>query len=170
MSNLALNQNQLFQTPMLGMVTLDQQPNTVSAQINPSTAATVIAAGCSVKLVSVAGPQVIVDLCTSASDGPVFGVINYNMRKNTYVGGDMVEVSGRGNVVMLKTSAAVNRGNAVATTNPTVSTNDATVASDAVTGDYITGLALGTASGANILIKVQISPALNASGYISVSP
>lgn len=170
MSNLALNQNQLFQTPMLGQVTLDQQPNTISCQINPSTAATVITAACAVKLVSVSGPQVIVDLCTSAADGPVFGVINYNMRKNSYVGGDMVEVSGRGNVVMLKSAGAINRGDRVATTNPTVATNDPTVATDTTAADYITGVALGTASGAAQLIKIQISPALNATGFVSVTP
>lgn len=172
MSNLALNQNQTLQSAIIGMVTMDPQPNTMAAQLNPSSSATVITAGQAVKLFGTAGAQVIVDICTSAADGPVFGVIAYDLRgNNKYVAGDIVEIVGRGGIVMLKTSAAVVRGTNVSVTNQTVSTNDPTVATDTTVADYITGVALGQASGANILIKVQISQGIiSATGVISVTP
>lgn len=171
MANLALNQNQTFQTPMLGMVTLDPQPNTIPAQIYPSSTATVITAGQSVKLVNNVGPNVQVDICATASDGPVFGIIPYNLRQNTYSPGDMIEVVGRGGILMLKTSAAVQRGVAVSVTNQTVATNDPTVASDFTIGNYIAGVALGYAAAAAALIKVQVSPGIvSTTGVISVTP
>lgn len=160
MANLSLNQNQTFQTPMLGQVTMDPQPNTVSAQIDPSSTAAVITAGQTVKLTTTASSQILVDVCSSATD-VVFGVIAYNMRKNSYVPGDIVEVVGQLGILMLETSAAVNRGQLVATTNQTVATNDPTVAPDAVSTHAITGVALGTASGAGQLIKVQVLPSVN---------
>lgn len=171
MSNLAQNQNQLVQSAMIGMVTMDPQPNTIPAQLYPSSAATVIVAGCAVKLVNNVGPNVQVDVCTSASDGPVFGIIAYNLRKNTYSPGDYVEVVGRLGIVLMKTSAAVNRGVAVSVTNPSVATNDPTVASDFTVGDYIAGVSLGYAAGSAALIKVQVSPGIvSATGVISVTP
>ena len=36
MSNLALNQNQFTQSPILGMLTQDEQPDTLTCQINPA--------------------------------------------------------------------------------------------------------------------------------------
>lgn len=171
MSNLALNQNQTFQSPMLGMVTMDPQPNTIPAQIYPSSTATVIVAGCAVKLVDNVGPNIQVDVTTSASDGPVYGVIPYNMRKNSYVAGDPCEVVGRNGILMLKSSAAIQRGVAVSATNPSVATNDPTVASDFTIGSYILGVALGRVSAANLLLKVQVSPGIvSTTGVISVTP
>jgi len=168
MSNLSLNQNQTFQTPMLGQVTMDPQPNTFSAQIDPSSTAAVITAGQTVKLTQTASGQILVDVCSELTD-PVFGVIAYNMRKNSYVPGDIVEVVGRGGVMMLETSGAVNRGDLVVTTNQTVATNDPTIATDTTATHWITGVALGTASGAGQLIKVQIAPGLNAAAGVVTS-
>lgn len=171
MSNLVQNQNQTFQTPVLGMVTMDPQPDTIPAQIYPSSVATVIVAGCAVKLVNTPGPNVIVDVTTSASDGPVFGVIPFNSRKNTYVPRDSIEVVGDGGIMLLKTSAAVQRGKALSCTNPAVLTDDPTVASDFTIGSYILGVSLGYAAAANTLIKVRISPGVvSSTGVISVTP
>lgn len=171
MSNLVQNQNQTFQTPMLGMVTMDPQPDTVPAQIYGSSTA-IIVAGVAVKLVTTqAGPNIIVDATTSASDGPIFGVIPYNARKNSYAAFDSVEVVGRGGILMLKTSAAVQRGRAVSCTNPLVATNDPTVASDFTVNNYILGTSLGYAAAANALIKVQVQPGIvSSTGVISVTP
>ena len=161
MSNLSQNQNQLAQTPMLGQLTNDPQPSTFACQIDPASVAAVICAGQSVKLVDKAGPQIMVDVCASTSDGPVFGVIIYNMRKNQYVAGDTVEVLGSGGVILLASSAAIARGANVAITNNTVTTNDPTIASDATSNDYVTGITMGKASAAGQLIKVRVQPAKN---------
>lgn len=169
-ANLALNQNQTFQTPMLAMVTMDPQPNTIPAQIYPSSTATVIVAGCAVKLVNNVGPNVQVDVCTSQSDGPIFGVIPYNMRKNTYGAGDPVEVCGRGSILMLKTYAAVQRGVALVNRNPAAATDDPMVESNLTIGNYILGSSLGYAAAGSGLIKVQVAPGIvSATGVISVT-
>lgn len=172
MANLAQNSNQTFQTPMLAQVTMDPQPNTVSAQIYPSSVAPVICAGCSVKLVATTpGVGIIVDVCSSASDGPVYGIIPYNMRKNQYSPFDTVEVVGRGGILMLKSYAAVPRGAAVVVLNPAASTTDPMVQSDLTVGNYISGVALGQAAAGSSLIKVQVSPGVvSATGVISVTP
>lgn len=172
MSNLSLNQNQTFQSPMLAQVTMDPQPNTISAQIYPSSTATVIVAGCAVKLVATTpGIGVIVDVCTSASDGPVYGIIPYNMRKNSYAPSDTVEVVGRNGILMLKSYAAVPRGVAVVVLNPAAATTDPMVQSDLTVGNQIAGVALGHASAGSALIKVQVSPGVvSATGVISVTP
>lgn len=171
MSNLVQNQNQTFQTPMLGMVTMDPQPDTVPAQLYGSSTA-IVTAGTVVKLVPTqAGPNIIVDATTSASDGPIFGVIPYNSRKNVYSPQDSLEVVGRGGILMLKSSAAIQRGRALSATNALVATNDPTVASDFTVGSYILGTSLGVASAANLLLKVQVQPGIvSATGVISVTP
>lgn len=161
MANLTQNQNQTFQTAMLAQTTMDPQPDTVPAQIKPTSTAAVICAGQAVKLVAAVGPNIIVDVCTGPTDGPVFGVIPYNQKKNTYVAGDTVEVVCGGGILMLKSSAAINRGDKVAVTTNVVSTNDPTVATDAVSAHYITGIALGQCAAADALIKIKISPSQN---------
>jgi hypothetical protein len=171
MSNLALNQNQFTQTPVIGQVARQPGIDTETCQINPNTTAAVIAVGCSVKLIANTGSQIIVDVCSSPSDGPVYGVISYNLRGNTYSAGSQVEVAGIGNIIQLKTSAAVNRGQRVAVTNPSTSTNDATVAADTTAGDYTIGTALTQASGANQLISVKVTTGYNNStGNVTIAP
>lgn len=170
MSNLAFNQNQTFQTPALGQVTRDPQPQTIPAQIIPTSTAAVICAGCTVKLVAAAGPNVIVDVCLTASDGPVFGVIPFNNRKNTYAPGDSIEVVGPGGYLLLKSAGAINRGVNVSCVNPGVSTNDPLVAADAVVGDYILGVTVSQLAAAGLVV-VKVSPGIiSTTGVISVTP
>lgn len=174
MSNLSLNQNQFTQSPTIGMLTFDPQPDTLPAQLNPSSTqpAASFVSGAAVKLVAWAGTgQIIVDTTSSASDGPVFGVIEFSKQKNTYVPGDQINVAARGNTIHLKSSAAIVRGTNVSVTNPAVGTNDPTVATDTTQGDYILGVALGQVGAANQLIKIQVSPGLlGAAGVITVTP
>lgn len=163
MSNLAQNQNQFAQSALIGQVAYQPNVDTQSCIINPATsaAAGTIVAGCAVKLVATASPQIVVDVCADATDGPVFGVIAYNPRRNSYVAMDVVEVAGDLNVLFLKSSAAINRGSRVSCTNPSVSTNDPTVAADVTAGHYTIGYAEGQVSGANSLIRIKIKPAIN---------
>lgn len=169
MSNLQQNLNQTFQTGMLGAVTRSPQPRTFPAQIDPSSTATVICAGCAVKLVNKAGPNIVVDVTTGPTDGPVVGVIPYSTKKNTYAAGEPVEVVGDGGVVLLKSSAAIVRGTNVAGTNPSVSTNDPTVATTTTVNDYVVGQALTQAGGANQLIEVLVRPGkITTTGVLSL--
>ena len=160
MSLLSQNQYAFSQSALIGMAA-EQPIDTVTAQINPNTTATYITAGCAVKLIANTGPEKIVDVTTSPSDGPVFGVIAYNMRKNSYGAGDRCEVHTDMNVLYLKSSAAINRGVRVSCTNPTNATNDPTVAGDTTNGDYTIGVTETQVAGANALIKVRVKPAVN---------
>ena len=163
MSLLVQNQNQFAQTAMLGQVTMDPQPSTIPAQIYSGSTA-VIGAGTAVKLVDVAGPNVVVDATTSATDGPVFGVIPFNLRKNTYAALDAVEVCARGSILMLKSSASIARGTNVSCTNAATAADDPVVQTTTSAGDYILGVCLGHAAAANALVKVLVAP-----GYITAS-
>lgn len=155
---------------MLGQVTMDPQPQTFPCQINPAYAgAALITAGTVVKLKDAAGPNIIVEPVIAATDGPFFGAIPYNKRKNSYVAGDMVEVVGAGGVMMLKSSGAIARGDNVSAINQTVSTNDPMVVTTTAAGDYILGVSLGKV--ATLLpTKIKISPGkVNASDVVTTA-
>lgn len=170
MANLSQNQNQTFQTAMLGQLTMDPQPGCIPCQVDPSSSVTTGCAGCAVKLISKAGPNIVVDFCVGTTDGPVYGIVPYRLRKNTYAAGDQISVAPRGSFIMMKTSAAVVRGTNVAVLNPTVSTNDPTIATTTTVGDYVAGVAMGQAAAANALIKMQVAPgAITASTAANVN-
>ncbi len=172
MSNLVQNQNQTFQTGILGQVTSDPQPRTFPCQIDPASTQppAAMVAGAAVKLVSKAGPNIVVDVITDPTDGPVFGFICFNQRKNRYAAGDVTEIVGEGGVLLLKTSGAVTRGDWLGATNPTVSTNDPTVATDTTVGQFVGGQALGQDGTGGTLIKVIVRPGkITSTGVISLS-
>ena len=169
MSQYSLNQNQFTQAPVIGQVAFQPNVDTETCQINPNTTATYIQAGCAVKLIANSGPEIVVDVTSGPSDGPVYGVISYNPRINKYGASDRVEIASTSNIIYLKSSAAINRGNRVSVTNP--STNDATVASDATAGDSTIGFALTQVSGANQLVKVKIAVGSNSTtGLVTIAP
>jgi hypothetical protein len=161
MSHYSLNQNQFNQTPLIGQVARQPNVDTETCQINPYTAAIAgtIVAGCAVKLVANAGPEIVVDVMVGASDGPCFGVITYNPQKNSYAAGDRVEVATEQNIVFLLSSAAITRGARVAVTNPTTAANDPTVATDPTAGDYTLGNALTQVTGSGQIVAVRVKPA-----------
>lgn len=173
MPQLSQNQNQFSQTALIGMAA-EQPIDTVTCQINPNTTAAYITAGCAVKLIANTGPEKVVDVTTSPTDGPVYGVIAYNPRLNVHVAGAHVEVHTDLNVLYLKSSAAINRGARVSITNPVATGNDPTCATDTTAGDYTSGVAETQCAGAGSLIRVRVKTAYNLSisgtVYSVVSP
>jgi len=171
MSHLSLNQNQFTQSAVIGQLTMDPQPATIPVQFNPSSSlgTGLMTAGVAVKLVAFVGPQIIVDATLSPSDGPVYGVVEYSKQKNVYVPGDQMNVATKGNIIHLASSAAVNRGARVSVTNPASTANDPTVATDATSGDYTLGYAVGQNSAAG-LIRIAIDPGLNGSSTVTIAP
>lgn len=169
-----LNQNQFTQSVTLGMLTQDPQPDTIPCQLNPSSVSGALCVGAAVKLLPFVGSngQIIVDACTSASDGPVYGVIEYSKQRNFYVPGDQVNVAAEGNIIHLWSNAAITRGQRVSVTNPTAyASAPPAVQNDTTTGDYTIGVALGQAPAQNNFIRVQIRTAFNqATGVVTVSP
>ena len=171
-----LNQNAFTQGPVLGMLTMDPQPDTIPCQLSPSSAAPsgTLTVGVAVKLVAYAGPQIIVDATLNASDGPVYGVIQNTQQKNVYVPGDQVNVAAKGNILFHWANAAINRGQRVAITNPATSATPPSVQADTTAGDFTVGYAIGQAAGQNTFVRIQIDPALNnsvsGSSFGSVSP
>ena len=163
MSNAYQNQNQFKQTPVIGQVAFQQNVDTQTAVINPSTAAAAgtITAGCAVKLINYASPEIVVDVTSGANDGPIFGVIGYNPRKNSYAANDHVEVLTDQDVVYMFSAGAINRGQRVSVTNPVAAGNAPTVAVDNTSGDYTLGIAETQVTAAGQFIKIKIKPALN---------
>lgn len=137
-------------------------PDVVSALLNPSSTA-VLQAGSSVKLIASTsiGNEVVVDAVSGPTDGPVFGVIAYNLRKSLYSPGDVCEVACGASYIFLEASAAIARGAKVTATAATTG-NDPTVATVSVPStQYVTGIAIDPAAGAGSLIRVKVQPSLN---------
>lgn len=160
MAFLKQQMNQLTNAPILGGVDLIPTPNVVSAQIL-STSTAPLQNGSAMKLVTGTSGSILVDACTGPTDGPVFGIIPYNERKNLYKANDLCEIACSESYVYLLSSAAVVRGTKVATTAATTSA-DPTVATDATSAHYITGIAVDEASASGQLIRIKISPSQNA--------
>lgn len=161
MSQVKLNQNQFGMTPVLGQVSMIPNPNIVPVRLNPSSTA-VLQAGSAVKLIAATGvgAEILVDATTGPTDGPVFGVIVYNMRKNLYAAGDNAEVACAGSYVFLEPSAAVARGAKVTSTAATAG-NDPTVATVSVPStQYVTGEVIDPAAAAGGLVRIRIAPSL----------
>jgi len=153
--------NAFTQAPILGQVSFVPSPNVVTAQINPASSATSIQVGDVVKLVAGASSTVLVDKCSGPTDGPVFGVIPYNERKNVYAAGDLIEVAQIETYVYLKASAAVARGAKVTTTASTTSADPLVTTVSVPSTQYVTGIAVDTAASADGLIRVRVSPSFN---------
>lgn len=152
----SLNQNQFAQTPLLGQVSLVVNPSIISVKINPESVSAKLQAGQAVKLIAGTSAEILVDVPTSDTDGPVLGVIIYNPRKNIYAAGDTVEIATAGSCVFMEAGAAINRGAKVSTTysGPTVVTNN-------TAGKQITGVAFDQAANAGDLIRVMVQPSTN---------
>jgi hypothetical protein len=146
------NQNQFAQTPVLGQLDFTVNPNIKSAKIDPASIATVLQAGQAMKLVDVAGTEVIVDV--AAVTDKAYGVIPYNPRKNLYAAGDTIDLACKGSVVYLETSAAIARGAKVQLdpTGPTVATLTSLATNCQI------GQCLDKPTAANVLTRVEIDP------------
>jgi len=147
------NLNQFTQTPSLGAPDLAFNFNTKSVMINPNSVATALQVGQAVKLIAGNTPTILVD--QAANNEKPFGVIIAQLKKNTFVKGEVVEIAGSGNVIYLESAAAISRGADVenvptAVGGPQIQTKSA--------GNKI-GTAIDQASGAGQLIRVEISPA-----------
>ena len=152
--------NQLTGAPILGLVDMLPNPDIVSAQILSTSSATSIQVGDAVKLVTGTSGSILVDKCTGPTDGPVYGIIAYNERKNIYAPNDLIEVACGASFIYLLSSAAITRGTKVSTTASTT-TSDPTVATDATSGHYITGIAQDEATASGQLIRIKITPSQN---------
>jgi len=147
------NQNQFSQTPLLGQVDMTVGSTIITGKIDPASEATKLQAGQVMKLVDVAGSEIIVDVCTDSIDDLPFGVIPYNPRKSLYAAGDTVELALRGTVIYLEPSAAVARG-AFVTNDPA----GPTVATQGFDTPQL-GIMLDKPTAAGRLSRVMIEPA-----------
>ena len=153
--------NQFTQAPILGLVSMIPSPSVVSVQILSTTSATAIQVGSAVKLVDGVAGSVLVDVCSGPTDGPVYGVILYDARKNVYAANDIVTIGLQDTYVYLRASAAVARGAKVTTTAATTTTDPLVTTVSTPTTQYVTGIAIDKASAANDLIRVMIAPSFN---------
>lgn len=160
MAQVVLNQNQFAQTPVLGQVSEIPNPNVVSVRLNPSSSA-VFQAGSAVKLIAGTANEILVDACSGPTDGPVFGVIAYNLRKNLLSAGDVASVACAGSYIFLESSAAINRATKVTASAASVGADPTVAGVSSASTQYVTGVAVDTAAASGALIRILVQPSLN---------
>jgi hypothetical protein len=143
------NQNQFAQTAEQGQLDLRFNPNTISVEIDSSSAGGLVA-GQAVKIVDSLGGVPKVVECADDSDD-VFGFINYNIKNAVFDASMKAEISFyRGNVMYMTASAAIARNAKVMIVVASKKVATAT------TGNMIVGRALDKASADGELIRVLI--------------
>ncbi len=158
MARLTQNPNQFGQTPQLGQLTRDPQPYTLPVRITSASTATNITNGSAlIAYGTTDNGEVLVDISTGPTSGPIIGVIEYSPQKNTYAAGDRCNMAGVGNIIFLESGAAITSWTKVSTTAGT-SSADPVVATDSTSGHYITGIAITGATAAQQLVAVRIQP------------
>lgn len=146
---MSLLTNQFAQSPIQGMLDLRFNVNTVSCEVDLSSAGDLVP-GQAVKMVDSAGGTPKVVECAADSDD-VFGFINYSIKDRVFNALDKVEISAlRGNVMYMTSSAAISRNAKVAIV---VSGSLVVTAS---TGKTIVGRAYDKATASGQLIRVVI--------------
>lgn len=146
---MSLNQNQFGQLPVKGLVDLRYSLNTISCRVSSSESVALVP-GQAVKLVDVAGGSPVITAVTSDFDS-VFGVVNYNIRDESFAAGSAVEISSSLNIIYVEASAAIARGAAVM---PVVTGQKVVTATASKT---ILGLALDKAAADGDLIRVILA-------------
>ena len=93
-----LSPNQFAQTPVVGMIDMRFDYDTVSVQIDPSQA-TALYAGMAVKVTQTTLSGVPMVIGCAADSDEVFGFINFDIKTVAFLAGSMAEVSQAGNVM-----------------------------------------------------------------------
>lgn len=156
---MAQNLNQFNQTPVVGDVDLQSNPNpalfTCRFEDVSATAGTTLVPGEGVILADLGandplvGPPIVDE--RAANTDAIFGVNIYKTEKNSAVDGDIVQIAGSGAVVYMNAGAAINRGadvEFVLATPGNVITQS--------TGTTL-GVALDKATAADQIIRVLVS-------------
>ena len=117
---MAQNMNQFVQTPVVGDLDLQSNPNpavftcrfvdasaTANTTLVPGEGAVLVDLGAS----DFAGPPIVDE--RAANTDAIFGVNIYKTEKNASESNDIVQIAGSGAVVFMNAGAAVNRGAAV---------------------------------------------------------
>jgi hypothetical protein len=143
-------QNQFNQSPIIGQLDLRYNPNTVSAKIDDGVSGTVLP-GTAMKYTQDDTGVPSITPCTADSD-ITCGFVNYDIKTPGFVAGDLCEMSQRGNVMYLISTAAIQRGARVmivpATPGGVVT---------ATSGKPYIGWALDPASAAQQFIRVELT-------------
>lgn len=147
-----LNPNQFAQSPIVGMIDLQFDFDTVSVMIDPSQSGNLYA-GQAVKITqtNLGGVPMVIG-CTANTD-EVFGFINFDIKTIAYVAGNRAEVSQAGNVMYLYSTGAITRGDQV-TSACTITTGGV---AEKNSGDRIVGWAYDGCSAAGTLIRVKLT-------------
>jgi Uncharacterized conserved protein (DUF2190) len=151
------NLRQFAPTPGLGQPNKGPQPGTLSVRINPSSGSTAIQVGSPLKLIAITGSgEIIVDL--AGSTDPLFAVIPFKTRKNTWAAGDVVEVFTNGCILMLETATggAINAGDLLSISNTSATGGGPGVITTTTAGATVIGLALTSSTAAGQLVLVLV--------------
>lgn len=147
-----LNPNVFAMSPIVGMIDMRFDYNTVAVMIDVSQA-TALYAGMAVKIVDSADGVPKVVGCALNSD-EVFGFINFDIKTVAFTAGMAAEVSQGGNVIYLFSTGAIARGVQVTLD---LSTGGGVAQAVPASGFRIVGWAFDKAPAAGTLIRVRLS-------------
>lgn len=141
--------NQFTETPIVGMLDLKFNPDTVSVQIDSSQSGALLA-GAAVKIVDSADGVPKVVGCAANTD-QVLGFINFDIKSQSFVAGSRCEISMSQNVVYLVATGAIARGAQV-----TLDLTYVGGVQSANSGDRIVGWAYDKAAGPGQIFRVFV--------------
>ena len=102
------NMNQFAQSPLKGDLAKIVNPSTISAQVDIG-AASALVAGTMVKLTTSTGHTILVDTAAATTQNPL-GFVIYSPKKDSWTGGDALEIAMNGSVIYLEAAEAISRG------------------------------------------------------------
>ncbi len=139
-----ISPNAAQQYPLLGMLDLRYNTDTVAVQVDASQA-TALTFGQAVKMAAVStnlsGPPKVV-ACAADTD-VVLGFINFDIKSQSFPAFSMCEISMAGNVIYLYSTGAITRGNQVCLDLTTIGGVSATGSTHEVVGWAFDGCAAG---------------------------
>lgn len=105
------NMNQFSQTPLKGEIAAIVNPSTISCQVDPNSANTLVA-GDLVKLTQTAGNTILVDKA-AASASKALGFVIYSPKVDKWTAGMALEIALTGSVIYLESASSISRGRSV---------------------------------------------------------
>lgn len=143
---MSFQMNMFSMQPLKGALAMLLNTLTISVQLDPASSEDFVLPGEYLKIVDVAGPQIVVD--KAGADEVAFGTVIYVPKKEKFYPGDTLEMAGAGSIQWMEAGAAIARGAQLESASGVKVIENA--------GNPICGFALDKATASGQLVRVFI--------------